>query len=109
LEIRYRDKQLRKLCEVRAAAERSFGAPCAAKLRVRLMALEAATRVAHLVAGNPHPLKAARAGQFALNLVGGFRLVFSAVNDPRPELPGGGVDWLQVTAVCIEFIGDYHD
>lgn len=109
MDITYRDKQLRDLCQLRAVAETRLGAPCAAKLRIRLVALEAATRVGDLVAGGPHPLKRERAGQFALSLTGGFRLAFSAATDPCPVLPGGAIDWAQVTAVCIEFIGDYHD
>ena len=86
-----------------------MGASCARKLRSRLSDLEAASRVTDLVAGNPHPLKGGRQGQFALNLAGGWRLVFSPANDPNPTHDDGGINWSQVTIVSIEFIGDYHD
>ena len=108
MEIRYRNKQLRELCEMRAAAERKLGAACASKLGIRLLALEAALRMGDLIAGWPHPLKGDRAGQFALELVGGIRLVFSAAGEPCPTLAGGAIDWPNVTAVCVEFIGNYH-
>lgn len=108
MNIQYRDKRLRQLCEVRAATEKQLGAQCAAKLRVRLAALEAATRVTDLVAGNPHPLKGDRAGHFALALAGGARLVFSAAQSPCPTHADGSIDWSQITMVCIEFLGDYH-
>lgn len=109
MEIGYRNKQLRQLCLLHRVAETRLGAQCAAKLRIRLAALEAARSVVDLVAGNPHPLKGDRAGKFALNLTGGVRLVFKPANEPCPVLTTGDIDWARVTAVCIEFIGDYHD
>jgi proteic killer suppression protein len=81
----------------------------AQKLQLRLQQIEAAARVSDLVAGRPHALSGDRAGQFALDLSGGWRLVFSAADEPQPVRPDGGLDWAQVTIVCIEYIGDYHD
>ena len=75
----------------------------------RLQALEAAARVTDLVAGNPHPLKGDRYGEFALDLAGGWRLTFVPAHNPCPASPDGGIDWAQVTIVTIEYIGDYHD
>lgn len=109
MKIQYGDKKLRDICERQAVAEKRLGAACAGKLRVRLTAIEAATRVTDLVAGNPHPLKGDRAGQFALDLAGGRRLVFSPANDPCPMHEDGSINWSQVTIVSIEYIGDYHD
>jgi proteic killer suppression protein len=109
LEIHYKDKKLRELCERQAVAEKRLGAACARKLKVRLLALEAAVRVTDLVAGNPHPLKGDRSGQYALDLAGGWRLVFAPANDPCPYRPDGGVDWSRVNIVSIDYIGDYHD
>ncbi|MDI3491055.1 MAG: toxin HigB [Thauera sp.] len=109
MEILYKDKKIRELCEKQAAAEKKLGAACARKLKLRLLALQAATRVSELVAGNPHPLKGDRHGQFALDLAGGWRLVFAPANEPCPTRPDGGVDWSEVTIVSIEYIGDYHD
>lgn len=109
MEISFKDKKIRELCERQAVAEKKLGAACARKLRVRLSALEAASKVTELVAGNPHPLKGERMGQFALDLAGGWRLVFAPAHDPCPTHPDGAIDWFQVTIVCIEYIGDYHD
>jgi proteic killer suppression protein len=109
LDIQYRSKKIRELCEKQAVAEKKLGAACARKLLLRLQQLEAAARVTELVAGNPHPLKGDRDGQFALDLAGGWRLVFSPANEPYPTRPDGGIDWSQVTIVSIEYIGDYHD
>jgi len=109
LEIRFKDKRVRELCEKHSAAEKRLGSACARKLRTRLSDLEAANRVSDLAAGNPHPLKGDRIGQFALDLAGGVRLVFAPDHDPCPTRPDGGIDWSQVTVACIEFIGNYHD
>ena len=109
MEVRYKDKKIRELCEKQAVAEKKLGAASARKLKVRLVALEAAARVTDLVAGNSHPLKGDRLGQFALDLAGGWRLVFAPAHDPCPTRPDGGIEWSQVTIVSIEYIGDYHD
>lgn len=107
--IAFKDERLRKLCEDSKAAQRKLEDACARKLRSRLADLDAARVVSDLVAGGPHPLKHDRAGQFAVGLAGGFRLVFSPANDPVPQTQDGATDWSQVTTVRIEFIGDYHD
>ncbi len=109
MEIQFKDKKIRDLCEKRTVAEKKLGADCARKLRARLDDLDSATAVAGLIAGNPHPLKGDRAGQFALDLAGGWRLVFAPANDPCPRRLDGAIDWTAVTLVCIEYIGDYHD
>jgi proteic killer suppression protein len=109
LKLSFKDKKIRELCEKRAVADQKLGAACARKLRARLDDLDAASRVTDLTAGNPHPLKGNRLGQFALDLAGGWRLVFAPAHDPLPVRDDQSIDWSQVTIVCIEFIGDYHD
>ncbi|MBH2018499.1 MAG: killer suppression protein HigA [Burkholderiales bacterium] len=109
MKINFKDKKVRELCEKQAVAVKKLGPVCARKLRSRLDDLEAAAQVTDLVAGNPHPLKGDRDGQFAVDLAGGFRLVFEPDHSPVPLRPDGGIDWSQVSIVCIEYIGDYHD
>jgi len=109
LEIGFKDRKLRELCEKQAVARRKLGDACAHKLRKRLADLEAAEAVTDLEAGNPHPLRHDRAGQFALDLAGGYRLVFTPANVTTPRKLDASIDWSKVTIVCIEFIGDYHD
>lgn len=109
MEIRFKNKKIRELCEKRAVAEKKLGAACARKLRARLDDLDAAGRVTDLTAGNPHPLKGDRFGQFALDLAGGWRLVFAPDHDPCPARAEQPIDWSQVTIISIEFIGDYHE
>ncbi|MEH2241317.1 hypothetical protein [Nostoc sp.] len=65
--------------------------------------LGAASCVTELVRGHPHHLKGDKAGEFAVNLEGGKRLVFKPDNGPIPLTEDGSIDWSKVTAVCIEF------
>jgi proteic killer suppression protein len=109
LDIEFANKQLRELCERRASATRKFGDACARKLHSRLADLTAASNVMELVAGRPHALLGRRDGQYAVDLSGGFRLVFSAANDPLPRRADRSVDWSRVTIIRIEYIGDYHE
>ncbi|MBD2254930.1 type II toxin-antitoxin system RelE/ParE family toxin [Nostoc parmelioides] len=109
MEITFSDRKLQNLCEQQNLAQKKLGANCAKKLRTRLADLAAVSCVTELVAGRPHPLKGDRAGEFALDLEGGTRLVFKPDNDPVPLTEDESIDWSKVTAVCIVFIGDYHD
>ena len=109
MEVTYLNSQLKKLCDKSREAQKKLGANCAKKLRTRLADLQAAESVTDLVAGKPHPLKGDRLGQYAVRLDGGRRLVFEPANESLPRKEDGGIDWSEVTAVRIVFIGDYHD
>ena len=109
MDIGFRNLRLRKLCEEERQATRRLGPDSARKLRARLSDLEAVACVTDLQAGRPHPLTGDREGQFALDLAGGHRLVFSPADAPMPSREDGSIDWSRVTAVRIEDIGDYHD
>ena len=109
MEIDFKDKKLRELCEQRATADRKLGAACSRKLRARLGDLQAARCVTDLSAGRPHPLERDRAGQFGVDLEGGRRLVFEPNHNPVPTRDDGSIDWSRVTQVRIVFVGDYHD
>ncbi len=57
-----------------------------------------------------HELKGNRAGQLAVKLDQGYRMVFEPANKPVPKKKDGGLDWNQVTAVRIlELSEDYHE
>lgn len=109
MEINFKNKKLRDICEKQILAKKLLGEIGTKKLFSRLADLAAASCVTDLIAGNPHPLKGDRLGQFALDLVGGWRLVFESANDPVPRKADASIDWSQVTIISIEFIGDYHD
>ncbi|MGL5195521.1 MAG: type II toxin-antitoxin system RelE/ParE family toxin, partial [Chroococcales cyanobacterium] len=76
MEISFRDKKLKELCEQKRVAQRKLGTNMARKLERRFADLIAVSNVTELQAGRPHPLEGDRAGQFALDLVHPQRLVF---------------------------------
>ena len=82
MDITFADGKLQKLCEQQSVAQQKLGRTCARKLRSRLADLAAARSVRDLVSGRPHPLKGDRAGEFAVDLEGGKRLVFKPANTP---------------------------
>jgi toxin HigB-1 len=81
------------------------------RLRRRLAALAAAPTLQDMdgVPGNCHQLHADRAGQFAVDLWGSYRLVFEPDHDPLPVRPDdGGIDRSRVTKIMIREVVDYH-
>jgi toxin HigB-1 len=109
MDISFSSPRLKALCETAREMQRVLGNACARKLQSRIADLIAVKSVSELTAGRPHPLKGDRAGQFALDLQGGKRLVFESADDPVPQHEDGSIDWGKVTKVKIVFIGDYHD
>lgn len=91
VDIHYASKDLERLCEDEREAKRQLGRPGCRKLRARLADLKAASRVTELVAGRPHELRGDRAGQFALELDRGRRLVLEPASTPIPRKDDGGV------------------
>lgn len=111
MDIVFASRQLEKLCNDDRKATRKWGRAQADLLGRRLDDLRAA-RCLQDLRGGPgglHELKHDRAGQLAMDLRGGDRLVFVPENDPVPKKPDGGLDWTQVTAVRVLEVGDYHD
>lgn len=108
-DITFSDPDLRAVCEDQRLATKRLGAANARKLRSRLADLQAVANVGELVAGNPHPLRGDRLGQFSVSLAGGTRLVFEPTNEPTPRKEDRSIDWSRVTNVRVVFIGDYHD
>jgi len=109
MKISFLDADIEGLCKQSKLATRKLGAESAKKLQRRLTELFAAGVVAELVAGRPHPLERDRAGQYAVDLHGGCRLIFKPTKQPPPAKPEGSIDWAQVDEITIIEAGDYHD
>ncbi len=108
MEISFRDRQMQKLCSDERSAVKELGPIRAKRLRTRLNELGLAARVAELLTGRPHPLKGDRAHQFSVDLDGPMRLIVEA-NDPAAIVPGGAIDWPNVTAVWVVALEDTHE
>ena len=109
MDISFSDDTLFDLCNRHRSAVRRFGVESAKKLSARLADIQAAARLSEVVAGKPHPLKVDRREQFSLRLHGGARLVLEADGAVVPRGVTGDIDWPNVTAVRVVYIGDYHD
>lgn len=111
MEISFQSDAVEALCNDGGLAKRKLGAPCAKKLRARLDDLDAAADLAVMrgLPGRCHELSGDRAGQFAIELHGGVRLVFTPNHEPLPRKPDGGLDWKAITAIRIIEVIDYHD
>ncbi len=115
MDILFKRNKDRDLANNESKLKQKFkGNPRRSKLiRARLDGLADADSLAvmrHLPQAYCHELKGNRAGQLAVKLDKGFRMVFEVVNDPIPRKPDGALDWSMVTAIRIlELAEDYHD
>jgi len=111
MDILFSSDKLRELCNDTKKLTKSYGSNQAKKLRRRLDDLQAAAILedCRSLPGRCHELKGDRAGQLAMDLDGGFRLVFEPGENPMPRKEDGGLDWSRVTSVRILEIEDYHD
>lgn len=110
VDVLFVNKKLKELCESERALQRQHGQSCARKVTGRLLDLEAAASLEEMrsLAGTCHELTRDRAGQLAIRVGGGKRLILEPANNPTPVKPDGGLDWTAVTAVQIVAIHDYH-
>src|SRR5690242_16929149 len=94
MEISFATRRLQKTCETEKALRRAHGSSCAKKVMARLLDLDAAPTLdaARQLPGRFHELSGDRAGQFALNLSDGKRLVFEPADQPPPIKADGGLD-----------------
>jgi proteic killer suppression protein len=111
VDIVFSTRQLENTCNDERLAQKKWGKPQAAVLARRLDDLRAASTldVLRSFPGGLHELKGNRAGQLALSLKGGDRLIIEPAHEPPPAKADGGLDWKQVTAVRIVEVVDYHD
>ena len=79
MDITYKNKKIEKVCTDVKAAERTFGREMADKIHQRIDELHAADTVEMMIQwhiGRCHPLTQNRKGQYAMDLIHPFRLVF---------------------------------
>lgn len=110
MQIKFATSEIERLCSDETTAIKNLGSTCAKKLQRYISMLCAAETVADLPKiGHLHDLKGDRSSQKAFSLDRKMRLVFAPGNDPKPLKEDGSVDWVSVTIVRIEYIGNYHD
>ena len=98
MDITYKNKKIRKVCTDANAAEKMYGRKMAEKIQQRIDQITAADSVEMLIEfhiGRCHPLKQNRKGQYAVDLVHPYRLVFEKKGEE-----------IQI-AIVLEIV-DYH-
>jgi len=92
MDVSFKTAALRKCCENDRTMQRKLGPDGARKLRARLADLRAASSMAEIRRGRPHPLIGKLGGCLALDLDGGRRLVIEPAKD-APQRDDGNTDW----------------
>lgn len=110
MDVSFSTTKLQKLCGSGRDLQRRLGTAGAKKAKSHLASIVAADTLAEFrhLPGQCHELEADRAGQLALSLPDGKRLVFEPASNPPPTKRDGGLDWAAVRSVRILEIGDYH-
>ncbi len=112
MDISFRNGKLQKeLCTAKKL-QRAHGARQAMLIQRRLTEIEAARTLSVLrclPGPRCHELKGERKGQFSVDLVHPYRLLFVPNHRPVPTKDAGGIDLAKVTAVKILGIEDTHE
>lgn len=98
MQIVYKSHKIEKICTVASETVKLYGLDMARKIHQRIDELSAAESVNEMVQygiGRCHLLKGNRKGEYALDLVHPYRLIFKIIND-------------SIDVVCIREIVDYH-
>lgn len=111
VEIHFRTRRLSRTLSSERETQREYGEDMAAVIKLRLDLLSKAPSLTQVTTGRPerrHLLSGRRRGQYAIDLVHPYRLIFAPYHDPIPRLRDGGVDTDEVTAITVLEIVDYH-
>ena len=111
MEIYFRNRKLQRTFGSDRNLTRTHGRRMARLIMVRLAVLKNAPSLAQVPSTPPdrcHPLIGDRIGQYAVDLVHPFRLVFEPAHDPLPRGEDGGVELCEITAITVLGVFDYH-
>lgn len=84
MDITYKNRKIEKVCTDAKTAERAYGREMAEKIHQRIDEIAAADTVEMMIQfriGRCHPLSQNRKGQYAMDLVHPYRLVFKRNGD----------------------------
>ncbi len=84
MKITYKNKKIQRICTDASAAEKNYGLRMAEKISQRIDEISAADTVEMMIQsriGRCHPLVNNRKGQYAVDLVHPYRLVFEKRGD----------------------------
>jgi proteic killer suppression protein len=110
VEISFASRKLQKLCKSEKELRKAFGSDGSKKVMRRLSDLRAAATLEDMrnLPGRIHELTGDRAGQLAIDLAGGRRLVIAPTSGWPAEESEGAHVWNAIDAVQVLEITDYH-
>ena len=110
MEIIFKEKKLERIANNDRRLFKELGTIRAKKLRLRLSQLKTATTLEEVryLPGNYHELKDNRKGQWACDLDQPYRLIFTPQESPIPLNEDGQYIWIEITAIEIIEIINYH-
>lgn len=111
LDIAFKTRKLAAACNTERTLKATYGDPMAKTIMRRLAVLKSARTLSRVPRSKPermHQLTGDRSGQYAVDLVQPYRLIFVPDHNPLPRLDDGGIDTDRVTAITIMEIADYH-
>ncbi len=109
--ITFSSVKLQRACFEEKQSIRQWGKERASKVRLRIAQIRAASSLAVLMTvpgAKCHALKGDRRGQFAVDALYPFRLIFEPDHHPVPKLRDGGVEIAQITKIKVIEVTDYH-
>ena len=110
MEISFDNKKLEKVFRKHQALVKKYGPKGAQRIIQRYVALQSVANLDEMrsLPGRCHELTGDHKGQYALDLVHPYRLIFEPDHEPIPRKSDGGIDWTAGTAVTIIAVEDYH-
>jgi len=112
MDIYFKTRKLQKICNSQKEMQREYGNSMAKKLMQRLIELQAAEsleEISHLPPPCCHALSADRSGQFSVDLVHPYRLLFIPVIDSVPEAKSKDINRGEILEIEIIEIADTHE
>lgn len=111
MDITFRTQQLKKTFNSDKKLTKIYNARMAGIIKLRLAILKNIQTLTMVPITPPlrrHQLNGKRKGQYAIDLVQPYRLVFKPANNPIPYRQDGGIDTDRVTVITILEVVDYH-
>ncbi len=84
MELTYKNRKIERICSSVEVSDKIYGVEMSYKIHLRLDQIRASETVENLVEfriGRCHPLSMNRKGQYAMDLVHPYRLIFEKVGD----------------------------
>jgi proteic killer suppression protein len=110
MDLSFRDKKMEKLALDYRKCQKAYGMLRAELFMKRLGVLADAQTLEDVryLPGNFHELVGARKGEWACDLDQPYRLIFRPHDDPIPTDEHGRYIWLEITAVEVLEVTNYH-